>query len=100
MELTFIDPGFESMIDGIMAFQTEETTSFWTTPLFRFYPQLDQEYADSLCFSDRKDYIKSVLRAVYDEKKSVIDGKNRLVFTPLAGMQAADHRRLVQGVSM
>ena len=75
MDLTFIDPGFEYMIHGIMAFQTEATTSFWSAPLFQFYPRLDQKYADSLCFSDRKNYIKRVLSAVYDEEKHVIDEK-------------------------
>ena len=75
MELTFFNPGFEYMIERIMGFQTEETTEFWSRPLFHFYPQLDREYTNSLCFSDRKGYIKSVLSAVYAEQKDLIDEK-------------------------
>ena len=75
MELTFKNPGFEYMVEKIMAFQTEESTAFWSRPLFYFYPQLDKEYADSLRFSDRKDYIKSVLSEVYKEQKDLIDEK-------------------------
>ena len=75
MELTFYDPGFEYMIDQIMAFQTEESSAFWSQPLFHFYPQLDKDYTNSLCFPDRKNHIKSVLSAVYKKEKSVIDEK-------------------------
>ena len=75
MELRFKNPGFEYMIDKIMDFQAEESTAFWSQPLFHFYPQLDKAYANSLCFSDRKDYIKSILREVYEKQKDFIDEK-------------------------
>ena len=75
MELTFNNPEFEYMMDKIMAFQTEESTAFWSQPLFYFYPQLDKEYTDSLCFSDRKDYFKSILIEVYEKQKDLIDEK-------------------------
>ena len=41
MDLTFNNSEFEYMIDKIMAFQTEESTAFWSQPLFYFYPQLE-----------------------------------------------------------
>ena len=75
MELTFVNPGFEYMLNTIMSFQTEESSAFWSEPLFHFYPKLDRTYADSLGFSDKKEYIESILRAVYDEQESVINGK-------------------------
>ena len=75
MELTFSNPEFEYMIDKIMAFQTEESTAFWSQPLFYFYPQLDKEYTNWLCFPDRKDYIRSILSEVYEKQKDLIDEK-------------------------
>lgn len=75
MDLTFNNPEFEYMIDRIMAFQTEESTAFWSQPLFYFYPQLDKEYTNSLCFPDRKDYIRSILSEVYEKQKGLIDEK-------------------------
>lgn len=75
MELTFHNPEFEYMLDKIMDFQTEKSTAFWSQPLFYFYPQLDKEYTNSLCFSDRKDYIKSILSEVYEKQKDIIDEK-------------------------
>ena len=75
MDLIFINPGFDYMIDRIMAFQTEESTAFWSEPLFHFFPQLDREYAESLNFFERQEYIKRILGEVYREQKSVIDGK-------------------------
>lgn len=75
MELTFINPGFEYMIDRIMEFQTEDSSAFWAEPLFHFYPQLDKAYADSLSLSEKKEYIRSVLSEVYEEQKNAINEK-------------------------
>lgn len=75
MELQVINPGFEYMIDKVMGFQTEETTTFWSEPLYHFYPQLDREYAASLSFADRKNYFEQTLRKVYEEQESVINEK-------------------------
>lgn len=75
MELTFINPGFEYMMDKIMAFQTEESSAFWSQPLFHFYPQLDEEYTNSLRFPERREHIKRVLSAIYEEQKNLIDEK-------------------------
>lgn len=75
MELTFINPGFEYMIDRIMDFQTEDSSAFWTEPLFHFYPQLDKAYADSLSLSEKKNYIQGVLSRVYEKQEPVINKK-------------------------
>lgn len=75
MELRFINPGFDYMCDRIMFFQGDETSSFWSSPLYYFYPQLNKEYAYSLETKDRKSYIEQVLRNVYLEQESAIDEK-------------------------
>ena len=55
MEVTFINPGVDYMIQSIMHFQTEGEAEFWSEPLYHFYPQLDREYAKAffLLESDR-----------------------------------------------
>ena len=50
MEITFINPGVDYMVQQIMEFQTEGETKFWSEPLYHFYPQLNKEYAASLSF--------------------------------------------------
>ena len=54
MEITFVNPGVEYMIERIIAFQTEDESAFWSEPLYHFYPQLDKVYATSLPFPERK----------------------------------------------
>ena len=46
MEITFINPGIDYMIQRIMDFQTEAESAFWSEPLYHFYPQLDKAYPD------------------------------------------------------
>lgn len=64
MEVTFINPGVDAMIEKIMAFQTEDETPFWSEPLYHFYPQLDKTYATSLPFTERKNYIECISRTL------------------------------------
>lgn len=75
MEVTFVNPGVDYMIENIMAFQTEEESAFWSEPLYHFYPQLDKTYAMTLPFSERKDYIEHTLRTVYVELEDTINEK-------------------------
>lgn len=75
MELTVLNPGFEYMIEGIMAFQTEDTSAFWSEPLYHIYPQLDKKYADSLSFPDRKKYMEEVLKNIYVDLESTLNEK-------------------------
>lgn len=73
MELTFVNPGLKSMLDSILAFQTEDETAFWSEPLYYFYPQLDRAYACSLPLSGRRSYICQTLEAVYGSLEGQID---------------------------
>ena len=42
MDITFVNPGVDYMLQRIMSFQMEEESSFWSEPLYHFYPQLDK----------------------------------------------------------
>lgn len=75
MEVTFVNPGVDYMIQQIMEFQTEGESAFWSEPLYHFYPQLDKAYAASLPFSERKDYIERILRTVYVGLENEINEK-------------------------
>ena len=75
MELTFVNPGVNYMIEQIMAFQTEDESAFWSEPLYHFYPQLDKTYATSLPFHARKEYIERTIRAVYIDLEDTINEK-------------------------
>lgn len=78
MEITFANPGVDYMLSGIMAFQAEGESDFWSDPLYHFYPQLDKAYAASLSFAERKLYIERTMRAVYVDLKDTIDEKAAL----------------------
>lgn len=75
MEVTFVNPGVDYMIERIIAFQTEDESAFWSEPLYHFYPQLDKEYATSLPFPERKEYIERTMRAVYIDLEDTINEK-------------------------
>lgn len=75
MEVTFVNPGVDYMIQQIMAFQTEDQSAFWSEPLYHFYPQLDKTHATRLPFPERTDYIERTLRAVYVELEDTINDK-------------------------
>ena len=57
MNIEFINPGVDYMIQRIWDFQTESESAFWSEPLYHFYPQLDKAYATSLPFAERKRYL-------------------------------------------
>lgn len=75
MEITFINPGIDYMIQRIMDFQTEAESAFWSEPLYHFYPQLDKAYATSLPFDERKNYIERTMRTVYADLEDTINEK-------------------------
>lgn len=75
MEVTFVNPGVDYMLNQIMEFQSEDETGFWLAPLYHFYPQLDQTRAMSMTFLERKAYIEKTLRAVYYELEGTINEK-------------------------
>ena len=78
MEVTFLNPGVDDMLQSIMGFQTEDQSAFWSEPLYHFYPQLDKAHAMSLPFPERKNYIEHTLRAVYPQLEDTIHEKARL----------------------
>ena len=78
MDIEFVNPGVDYMIQRMMDFQTEDESAFWSEPLYRFYPQLDKAYAISLPFSERNEYIERTMRAVYAESEDTINEKAAL----------------------
>ena len=78
MEITFVNPGVDYMIQGILSFQEEGVSEFWSAPLYLFYPQLDRAFAASLPAAERKDYIARTMRSVYSELEDTINAKARL----------------------
>ncbi len=75
MELHFQNPGVDYMIDRILDFQTEESSPFWSAPLYHFYPQLDQSHASALPLAQRRSYIGQTIRQVYMHEESRIHEK-------------------------
>lgn len=75
MEITFVNPEADYMIQRIMDFQTEDGSAFWSEPLYHFYPQLDRVYALSLPFPERRNYIERTLRKIYIELSDTINEK-------------------------
>lgn len=75
MEVTFINPGVDYMIQSIMHFQDEGEAEFWSEPLYHFYPQLDRTFAASLPVAERRDYIQRTMRAAYAELENTINEK-------------------------
>ena len=44
-------------LDSISLFLTGDETSFWSAPIFHFYPQLDKDMLMSLNSSDKHKYL-------------------------------------------
>lgn len=78
MEITFVNPGADYMIQRMMDFQAEEESAFWSEPLYHFYPQLDKVYAAGLSFDERTEYIARTMRTVYAESENTINEKAAL----------------------
>lgn len=75
MEITFVNPGIEKMLENILLFQTDGTAAFWYEPLFYFYPQLDKARALSMRGEERKNYLARELRQAYAGLEKTIDEK-------------------------
>ena len=65
MEINFINPGVEYMIQSIMEFQTEEMSAFWSEPLYHFYPRLDRDFSMNLPFPERSAYLERILSLIH-----------------------------------
>lgn len=75
MELQVRNPGVDYMIERVLDFQSEDTSDFWSAPLYHFYSQLDRNYAAALPWQERKAYFSQVLRQIYAEEESIIEDK-------------------------
>lgn len=60
MQLTFVDPGADYMVDSVMLFQEEGETPYWSEALYYYYPEIDKGKALSLPFEGRKAYVAAV----------------------------------------
>lgn len=78
MEIKFVNPGADYMIQRMMDFQSEEESAFWSEPLYHFYPQLDKVYAAGLSFDERTEYIARTMRTVYAESENTMNEKAAL----------------------
>ena len=78
VEVAFVNPGADYMIQRILDFQTEEESAFWSEPLYHFYPQLDKTYAAGLPFTERMEYIAHTMRTVYAETEDTLNEKAAL----------------------
>lgn len=78
MEIAFVNPGIDAMIEEILGFQSDGETGFWSDPLYSFYPQLDKAHALRLPLDERKTYIDQTMRAVYAELKATLNEKTTL----------------------
>lgn len=75
MEITFIKPSVDYMVERILDFQSENVPNFWSEPLYSFYPQLDRAYAAELSFPERMSYIERTMRNIYAELEDTFDEK-------------------------
>lgn len=78
MEIQFRNPGMQSMIESVLAFQTDGESAYWLDGLYAFYPQIDKNYACSLSFEDRCRYLSGILEQIYQENAMTIDEKTGL----------------------
>lgn len=75
MQIKFANPGFQYMLDSIMEFQKDDSSSFWNDSLFYFFKDLDKEYAYSLSAEKRKKYFEEKLFQVYQENERLLTEK-------------------------
>ena len=76
MNILYVNPGFKSMLESILTFQSEGETTYWSEPLFHFFPNLDQIKNQALSMDEKKDYLSEELGKVYQEQESIINPKS------------------------
>ena len=79
MKVLFQNPGMDYLVNSIMMFQKEDESSFWSEPLFHFYPQLDKAYVFKLSPREKSEYIRDTLISVYRDQESTINYKVDIV---------------------
>lgn len=75
MNVQFINPGKQAMIESIMLFQTDEETAYWSDSIFYFYPSINKELFHSLTFEEKKKYITEEFAKIYSEQEKVLNEK-------------------------
>lgn len=75
MKIQYRNPGMQSMIESVLAFQTDGESVYWLDGLYAFYPQIEKNYALSLRWEERYSYLAQMLEQIYLENKVKIDEK-------------------------
>ena len=75
MNITYVNPGFQAMIDSIMLFQTDGETPLWSDSIFYFFPRLNKDVFLTLDFNAKKEYIFNELIELYHEHESLLNEK-------------------------
>lgn len=75
MDIKFVNPGFQYMLDSIMEFQKDDSSVFWNDSLFYFFKELDKDYAYSMPVEKRKDYFKAKLFEIYEVNETLLEEK-------------------------
>lgn len=75
MKLTFENPGYAYMLQSILEFQGDNQGEFFREALYKFYPNFNKEKMDSLDTRGKKEYIDSVTKDIYEEKKKLLEEK-------------------------
>lgn len=75
MYIEFVNPGFQYMLESIMEFQKDDTSSFWKDSLFYFYKELDREYAYGLSTEKRREYFEEKLFEIYKANELLLTEK-------------------------
>lgn len=75
MDIKFANPGFEYMLDSIMEFQKDDSSTFWNDSLFYFFKELDKEYAYGLSKEERRKYFEEKLFKVYEANEVLLEEK-------------------------
>ena len=75
MNIIYKNPGYAHSMDSISLFLTGDETSFWSAPIFHFYPQLDKHTLMSLNGSDKQKYLNDVFGDIYEDLREEIDRK-------------------------
>lgn len=75
MQVGYRNPGMQSMIESVLAFQTDGESAYWLDGLYAFYPQIDKNHALSLNWEQRSKYIAQMLEQIYLENEATINEK-------------------------
>lgn len=75
MDIRYINPGYNAMIDSIMLFQTDGEASYWSDSIFYFYPYLDKQELKALDYEAKKRYLTNKMKGSYYENEPLLNKK-------------------------